>query len=68
MPQVRLNRAVASATGESLTTIARMGFVPLTRGPVERERERLVVDDKEWSAPAKIGRRPSSSKPWAVVG
>jgi hypothetical protein len=37
MTQVRLNRAVARATGESLATIARMGFVPLTQGPVERE-------------------------------
>lgn len=37
MTQVQLNRAVARATNESVATIARMGFVPLTRGPVERE-------------------------------
>jgi hypothetical protein len=37
-----LNRAVAQATGESLSTIASLGFVPLTVGPVEREP--LVID------------------------
>lgn len=37
-----LNRAVAQATGESVSTIASLGFVPLTVGPVEREP--LVVD------------------------
>ena len=37
MPQRELNRAVAQATGESLSTIAGIGFVPLTVGPVERE-------------------------------
>ena len=42
MPQSDLNRAVARATGESLAMIARMGFVPLTPSPVEREP--LVVD------------------------
>ena len=31
------NRSVARATGESLETIARRGFVLLTRVPVERE-------------------------------
>jgi hypothetical protein len=45
MPQSRLNHAVARATGESLATIARMGFVPLTHGPVERE-PRMVNWDK----------------------
>jgi len=66
MPQIRLNRAVASATGESLTTIARMGFVPLTRGPVERER--LVDDAEEQPDPVPIGPRPPFSPPRAVVG
>jgi len=37
-----LNRAVARATGESVSTIASLGFVPLTVGPVEREP--LVLD------------------------
>jgi hypothetical protein len=66
MPQVRLNRAVARATGESHTTIARMGFVPLTRGPVERER--LVVDAEEQLDPVTTGLRPPFSPPRAVVG
>ena len=42
MTQRDLNRAVARATGESLLTIARLGFVPLGNTPVEREP--LVVD------------------------
>jgi len=42
MTQRELNRAVAHATGESLPTIASIGFVPLTVGPVEREP--LVMD------------------------
>jgi hypothetical protein len=37
-----LNRAVARATGESVSTIASLGFVPLTVGPVEREP--LLID------------------------
>jgi hypothetical protein len=42
MTQSDLNCAVARATGESLSMIAHMGFVPLTPSPVEREP--LVVD------------------------
>ena len=42
MTQAELNRAVAQATGETVRTIAEMGFVPLTEAPVEREP--LVVD------------------------
>ena len=42
MNQSQLNREVAQATGESIDTIARIGFVPLTTYPVEREP--LVVD------------------------
>jgi len=42
MTQRELNRAVAHATGESLSTISSLGFVPLTIGPVEREP--LVLD------------------------
>jgi len=37
MTQAELNRAVAAATGETVRTVAEMGFVPLTEGPVERE-------------------------------
>ena len=42
MTQAELNRAVAAATGETVKTIAEMGFVPLNPTPVEREP--LVVD------------------------
>ena len=44
MTQSEVNREVATATGESVSTIAQMGFVPLTRAPYERDREPLVVD------------------------
>ncbi|MBM4092704.1 MAG: hypothetical protein FJ276_25340 [Planctomycetes bacterium] len=37
MTQAELNRQVARATGESVETIARMGFVLLNDGPVEPE-------------------------------
>jgi len=42
MTQKDLNRAVARATGETISTIAAMGFVPLTEIPAEPEP--LVVD------------------------
>ena len=44
MTQAEIDRAVAEATGEDRRTIAHMGFVELTHGPVERDREPLVVD------------------------
>ena len=37
MSQHDLNRAVSKATGEDISTIAGMGFVELTRIPIERE-------------------------------
>lgn len=40
-----LNRRVAQATGESVETISRMGFIPLPLEPVDREP--LIVD---WDA------------------
>ena len=48
MTQAELNRAVAAATGESVKTIAEMGFGPLTNLPVEREP--LVIDWDELDA------------------
>jgi len=42
MNQHDLNRAVAAATGETVSEISHRGFVPLTPTPVEREP--LVVD------------------------
>jgi hypothetical protein len=47
MTQNELYHEIAQATGESFRTVAEMGFVPLTRGPIERDREPLVVD---WDA------------------
>ena len=44
MTQADLNREIARTTGESTRTIGQMGFVPLTRYPVETEREPLVID------------------------
>ncbi len=44
MTQAELNREVADATGESVGTISQIGFVPLTRLPVEVERGPLVID------------------------
>lgn len=37
MTQAELNHAVARTTGETVSTIAAMGFVPLTPIPIERE-------------------------------
>jgi hypothetical protein len=48
MTQRQLNRAVARATGEQLSTIRGMGFSPLAPLPDEFEREPLVVD---WDQP-----------------
>jgi hypothetical protein len=45
MLQTELNRAVASATGESISTIARQGFSYIEAPPVDHEP--LVVD---WDA------------------
>jgi hypothetical protein len=55
MTQAQLNRAVSRATGEDPATIARLGFVVLTRGPVERERKPLVID---WDDHYAAGREP----------
>ena len=45
MTQADLNRAVASSTGESISTIARQGFSYIEAPPVDREP--LVFD---WDA------------------
>ena len=47
MNQNDLNREVARATGETVTAIADFGFIPLTPGPFERDRDPLIVD---WDA------------------
>ncbi|MCE9555416.1 MAG: hypothetical protein K8T91_18860 [Planctomycetes bacterium] len=50
MTQCDLDRAVARVTGEDLSTIAGMGFVPLTSVPYETERSPLTVDWDELDA------------------
>jgi hypothetical protein len=47
MTQRQLNHAVARATGESLSTICRMGFSALADEPLEVDRDPFVVD---WDA------------------
>lgn len=47
MTQAELNRAVAAATGETVRTIAEMGFVPLTDIPVEEEAHVVDWDELE---------------------
>jgi len=42
MNQRELNREIAKQTGETVSTIAALGFVPLTDQPYEREP--LMVD------------------------
>ena len=44
MTQAELNQEIADATGESVFRVNRMGFVLLTAGPFEQERNPLVVD------------------------
>ncbi len=41
--QRRLDRAISRATGEPAGRIARLGFVPLTTGPAEREPHRRIL-------------------------
>ena len=60
MKQSDLDRAVASVTGETISTIRALGFVPLTPVPYEHEpyepephdREGLAID---WDESARFG-------------
>ena len=45
MSQRDLNRAISKATGEDIATIAGMGFVELTRLPIEPEPNVLDWDE-----------------------
>jgi len=49
MTQNELNRAVARATGETVSTISSMGFVPLTGNPIEREPQIVDWDESDGS-------------------
>ncbi len=59
MTQAELNREVAAATGETVRTIAALGFVPLTSSPYERDREPLLVDWDELESQRDV-RHPAS--------
>ena len=45
MTQAELNREIAKKTGETISTIAALGFVPLTGQPYEREPQTVDWDD-----------------------
>ena len=47
MTQSELNRAVAKITGESVSTISGMGFVPLMAVPYEREPKTVNWDEAD---------------------
>ena len=49
MTQTELNRAVARATGETVSTISHMGFVPLSGVPYEREPQTVDLDEADAS-------------------
>ena len=51
MTQAELNREVSAVTGESVSTIAERGFVPLTVGPMEWE-PRVIDWDEPDGEPA----------------
>ena len=61
MTQNEINRAVARATGESVTVISSMGFVPLTRVP--QEREPMTVDWDETQQTRWISFQPRRKRP-----
>ena len=44
MTQADLDRQIARRTGENISTIRGMGFVPLTSIPIEAEHKPQVVD------------------------
>lgn len=65
MTQSELNRAVARATGESVSTICEMGFVPLT--PIPFEREPRTVDWDAADARRSVSLQPRRRRAPAVI-
>lgn len=63
MTQNELNRAVARATGETVSEISYRGFVPLTEMPVEREPQWIDWDELEEERSVAVGRRDLSRVP-----
>ena len=65
MTQNELNRAVARATGESVTVVSSMGFVPLTSVPQESEPQ--TVDWDEAQQARRISFQPRRKRPAFVA-
>lgn len=61
MTQNELNRAVARATGEPVSLISSMGFVPLTDAPQECEPQ--MVDWDEVQQSRRITLQPRRKRP-----
>jgi hypothetical protein len=60
MNQRELNREVARKTGETVSTIAALGFIPLTGQPYEREP--LTIDWDERDAERNVSLMPKRAR------
>ena len=60
MNQRDLNRAIANATGETVSEIASRGFVPLTSIPIEREESYIDWDDFDLERNVAVFEQPTS--------
>ena len=60
MNQRELNREVARKTGETVSTIAALGFIPLTGQPYEREP--LTIDWDERDADRNVSLLPKRAR------
>ena len=65
MNQRELNREVARKTGETVSTIAALGFIPLTGQPYEREP--LTIDWDERDADRDVALLPQRARSPVVV-
>ena len=65
MNQRELNREVARKTGETVSTIAALGFIPLTNKPYEREP--LTIDGDERDADRNVSLMPQRARSPVVV-
>lgn len=65
MNQRELNREVSKKTGETVSTIAALGFVPLTNQPYEREP--LTIDWDGLDAERNVALMPKRARSPVVV-
>ena len=65
MDQRELNREVSKKTGESVSMIAALGFIPLTGQPFEREP--LTIDWDELDAEHNVALMPRRARSPVVV-